>query len=69
MNLQEKLQQLKNLSFRHAQKNPDEVPNFYDKQISALFAEARKKNIDLSEEGHTVLDDKSQALISGQRPK
>lgn len=69
MNLYEKLENLKNLSFRYGQKNPDEVPNFYDKEISALFAEARRNGIELSEEGYTVLDDKSKALISGQRPK
>jgi hypothetical protein len=51
MELQKQLQQLRNLSYRHAQKHPDDIPNFYDREIEALFAIARAKGMKLDEEG------------------
>lgn len=53
---QEELNKLKNLSFRYAQKYPDEVPNFYDKEIARLFSAARLKGITLSEDGEMIED-------------
>ena len=59
---QDELNKLKNLSFRYAQKYPDEVPNFYDIEIEALFAVARSKGIQLDEEGFFDMDHKSIAV-------
>jgi hypothetical protein len=62
MNLYEKLEKLKNLSFRYGQKNPDDIPNYYDREIEALFAIARAKGVKLDEEGHFEMDQKSIAV-------
>ena len=53
---QDELNKLKNLSFRYAQKYPDEVPNFYDEEIARLFSAARLKGITLSEDGEMIDD-------------
>jgi len=50
------LNKLKNLSFRYAQKYPDEVPNFYDEEIARLFSVAKLKGITLSEDGEMIED-------------
>jgi len=50
------LNKLKNLSFRYAQKYPDEVPNFYDEEIARLFSVAKLKGITLSEDGEMIDD-------------
>ena len=60
--LKKDLQVLRNYSYRHAQKHPDEVPNFYDIEIEALFAVARSKGIQLDEEGYFEMDQKSIAV-------
>jgi hypothetical protein len=62
MELQKQLQQLRNLSYRHAQKHPDDIPNFYDREIEALFAIARAKGVKLDEEGYFDMDQKSIAV-------
>ena len=60
--LKKDLRALRNYSYRHAQKHPDEVPNFYDIEIEALFAVARSKGIELDEEGFFDMDNKSLAV-------
>jgi len=50
------LNKLKNLSFRYAQKYPDEVPNFYDEEIARLFSVEKLKGITLSEDGEMIGD-------------
>ena len=56
---EEELNKLRNLSYRYAQNNPDEVPNFYDKEISQLFAEASFCGFYLDQEGFFEPDEKS----------
>jgi len=50
------LNKLKNLSFRYAQKYPDEVPNFYDKEIAMLYYQAKLNGVSLPEDGEMIDD-------------
>ena len=59
---EDQLNKLRNLSYRYAQNNPEEVPNFYDKEISQLVAEASFSGIYLDEEGNFEMDQKSIAV-------
>ena len=67
MDYQKELTKLQNLSFRYAQHHPDEVPNFYDKEINNLHAIARSNGVELSEEGLFIYDDKSHARLTETR--
>ena len=53
---QDELNKLKNLSFRYAQKYPDEVPNFYDKEIAMLYYQAMHNGVLLCEDGEMIED-------------
>lgn len=56
---EDQLNKLRNLSFRYAQNNPEEIPNFYDKEISQLVAEASFFGIHLDQEGFFEPDEKT----------
>ena len=56
---EEELNKLRNLSYRYAQNNPDEIPNFYDKEISQLVAEASFFGFYLDQEGFFEPDEKT----------
>ena len=64
---QEELNKLKNLSFRYAQKYPDEVPNFYDKEIAMLHYQARHNGVLLSEDGEMIDDYRTIILKKAQK--
>lgn len=60
---EEELNKLRNLSYRYAQNNPDEIPNFYDKEISQLVVEASFSGIYLDQEGFFEPDEKTLKIM------
>ena len=65
--LKKELNHLRNLSYREAQRHPELIFNFYDDEIEELFGIARRNAIELDEEGHFDMDQKSIAVAKKRK--